>query len=150
MMVALGANANAQGAAEGGSEARPAQADETAAAAGTGGGGAVQHGLATGSGDVGTGQGAGGTQGGVESYGLSDGDESISDVDLWSDSEAGGTAEVADIDMDVRQNETEAERRTRISDFFKEKLRARAKRKQQQRRAASARDGGVRKPRGKV
>ncbi len=72
----------------------------------------------------------------------SDADATDTDVGLLSDDGATG---VADIDMDVREGETERERKSRISKYFKDRLEARAakakKAKEERRKAARARHG---------
>ncbi len=68
-------------------------------------------------------------------------ESSISDVDFGSGSELGN-----DVDIDMRADETEADRTSRIAKFFKERMQARVKKaKKERRRSAGGRDG-VRKP----
>ncbi len=69
----------------------------------------------------------------------SDMGEPESDIDLSTDDEAAGAA---DVDMDTREGETEAERRSRIAKFFKQRMQARSRKaKEERRKGAGARQG---------
>ncbi len=77
---------------------------------------------------------------GTDVHGISDYESSISDIDLDSGSEVDDN-----FDMDVREHETEAERKARIAKHFKDRLQARAKKARRERRRTTAGREGVRR-----
>ncbi len=64
-----------------------------------------------------------------------------SDLELWSDADADGAVDVV---MGKRDGETEADRRTRISSYLKERMDAKAKARRARKEANKA-AGGVRR-----
>ncbi len=72
----------------------------------------------------------------------SDIDAMESDLELWSDADEDAAA--VDVVMGKRDGETEADRRTRISNYLKERLEAKAKARRARKEASKA-AGGVRR-----
>ncbi len=72
-----------------------------------------------------------------------DADSGLSDVELWSDSEFAGAA---DVDMDARDGETDEQRKARISKFFKDRMQERARKAKKEGRWTRA-TRTVRRPR---
>ncbi len=52
----------------------------------------------------------------------SEAESGVDDMELWSDA---GDCDTAEIDMEIREGETEKDRRARVGAFFKERIRAR-------------------------
>ncbi len=76
---------------------------------------------------------------------ISEGDagSGLSDIELWSDSEFAGAA---DVDMDARDGETDEQRKARISKFFRDRMQERARKAKREGRWTRA-TRTVRKPR---